>query len=389
MKKSNILIITLIILFIALIITLNIFDIPSTCTQIIGALLSTVLTVAITALLLKNQTDKNIEHDCQVAIFEEKQKVYHEFINSLETLICDKNSDKTDLVKKALVHLSLIRMHADDKISNDIEKKVIPIITIFSINSKSREAIKMYPDLGNQLFEISNLLKEDLYNNTNQSCNKNKQSLEDNKKELSLSLTLAGLLNTDLRSSQRMIELHKQWWNNLIDYFSKIYINFMEDHNYLFILNDNNGIKKIDDAINYFEKTDENSALSIKIGSKENIEFYFTMTFNKYTPVVFSFDKIKREKSNLENESKENKNPLLLPENYTTEGFGNPGLGSKYIPEEFDIDFYNTNTNYYEYALASDEQKISRFIQPLVNSIYSDIEYFCSKNNIKQTLKKE
>lgn len=389
MKKSNILIITLIILFIALIITLNIFDIPSTCTQIIGALLSTVLTVAITALLLKNQTDKNIEHDCQVAIFEEKQKVYHEFINSLETLICDKNSDKTDLVKKALVHLSLIRMHADDKISNDIEKKVIPIITIFSINSKSREAIKIYPDLGNQLFEISNLLKEDLYNNTNQSCNKNKQSLEDNKKELSLSLTLAGLLNTDLRSSQRMIELHKQWWNNLIDYFSKIYTNFKEDDNYLFILNDNNEIKKIDDAINYFEKTDENSALSIKIGSKENIEFYFTMTFNKYTPIVFSFDKINRDKSNLKNESKENKNLLLLPENYDSKGFGNPGLGSKYIPEEFDIDFYNTNTNYYEYALASDEQKISRFIQPLVNSIYSDIEYFCSKNNIKQTLNKK
>ncbi len=386
MKKSNILIITLIILFIALIITLNIFDIPSTCTQIIGALLSTVLTVAITALLLKNQTDKNIEHDCQVAIFEEKQKVYHEFINSLETLICDKNSDKTDLVKKALVHLSLIRMHADDKISNDIEKKVIPIITIFSINSKSREAIKMYPDLGNQLFKISNLLKEDLYNNTNQSCNKNKQSLEDNKKELSLSLTLAGLLNTDLRSSQRMIELHKQWWNNLlketINKFSQLNIPF--DYSF-YIEPDNKNIDPItiNDVINHYENTDGYSSLSIKIGTKEEINFSFTMTFNKYEKMVFSFD------MNSNNDSTVERKSFLLPENYTTEGFGNPGLGSKYIPEEFDIDFYNTNTNYYEYALASDEQKISRFIQPLVNSIYSDIEYFCSKNNISKTLKKE
>ena len=386
MKKSNLLITTLIILFIALIIALNIFDIPATCTQIIGALLSTVLTVAITALLLKNQTKKNIEHDCQVAIFEEKQKVYHEFIKSLEELICDKNSDKTELVKKELVQLSLIRMHADEKIANEIEKKVIPIIAIFSKNSNSREAIKMYPELGNQLFEITNLLKENLYNKTNQNFNEKEKFIENNKSELTLSLTLAGLLNTELRTSQKMMELHKKWWDYLlketINKFSQLNIPF--DYSF-YIEPDNKNINPItiNDVINHYENNDGYSSLSIKIGTKEEINFSFTMTFNKYEKMVFSFD------MNPNNDSKVEKKSFLLPENYTTEGFGNPGLGSKYIPEEFDIDFYSTNINYYEYALSSEEDKISKFIQPLVSSISSDIETFCNKNNIKQTLEKK
>ena len=105
--------------------------------------------------------------------------------------------------------------------------------------------------------------------------------------------------------------------------------------------------------------------------------------------MVFSFDTIKRKISNLNKETTENKNSYLLPDIYGSKGFGNPGLGSKYIPEEFDIDFYSTNMNYYEYALSSEEDKISKFIQPLVSSISSDIETFCNKNNIKQTLEKK
>lgn len=49
-------------------------------------MLGTIITAIVTVSLLNAQTDKEISHDRDVGIFEEKQKTYHKFIETLENI---------------------------------------------------------------------------------------------------------------------------------------------------------------------------------------------------------------------------------------------------------------------------------------------------------------
>ena len=102
-KTRKICIVFMVVLLICIVMLLNKFDVENICSQIIGVLLSAVITVIITALLLNSQTEKNIEHDCKVKIFEKKQDVYHDFINEIQNITNSESVNNEETVKKLIL----------------------------------------------------------------------------------------------------------------------------------------------------------------------------------------------------------------------------------------------------------------------------------------------
>ena len=88
-KGGIILIIVFALIFLITSVLFKVFGITDIWAQLTGTLLGTIITAIVTVLLLGVQTNKEIGHDRDVGIFEKKQEVYFDFIETLEQITQD------------------------------------------------------------------------------------------------------------------------------------------------------------------------------------------------------------------------------------------------------------------------------------------------------------
>src|SRR5574344_1290821 len=113
-----ILIVFFAVVFLVTSVLFKVFGITNIWSQITGTLLGTIITAIGTVSLLNVQTNKEISHDRDVGIFEEKQKVYHKFIETLEDITQDgkvnipskDNPDKNDELQHLIYQLGFVQM---------------------------------------------------------------------------------------------------------------------------------------------------------------------------------------------------------------------------------------------------------------------------------------
>lgn len=152
----------------------KVFGITNIWSQITGTLLGTIITAIVTVSLLNAQTDKEISHDRDVGIFEEKQKTYHKFIETLENITQDgkinipgkDNADKNDELQHLIYQLGYVQMHANHDLAERITESVGDLISTVSQmnNGESQKKNEIYSDLAENVFNIVSLLRNDLYN---------------------------------------------------------------------------------------------------------------------------------------------------------------------------------------------------------------------------------
>ena len=347
-------------------------DIPL---QIVGALFGSVITVVITSLLLNHQTQKEYEREHDVSIFNKKQEVYHKFLKEVQKIMEDDNLDKKhldDSIKNIIFHLGRVKMHAKSDIIPEITELLFPLLFTLSRNGKRYFSFGRYPGMAENVYKISKLLGDDLYNKDEKES-KILEYASAEKKAVELGVTLGGFMNKQLRSADKMIELHKKYWKLFIDELKRIC-----DENKINISVPDE--KKISEQIVLYEN-EKYPQLDFKIAEKDGHVFNYYIAFNSSSPADCGFETVK-ENSDEEKKKTDSDYRKALSDDYTYENFGNPGIGAKHIPEEFDIDFYNTNSNYFTFALA-DENKKKEIVKKFAQMVSDDINVFLDnlKNN--------
>ena len=159
---------------------------------IISAILGVLLTVSVTSILLKKQSeaqkellDKQSEKEeikeRNVKVFEKKQEIYHTFLGKFQEIIQDgeikigvRKEDgtidlETDELKDLIFQLAYIQMHADTDKIKTILIHIAEITQTLNDFKEKREEDKnkgleeFYTDLSIKLFKIVAVLKADLY----------------------------------------------------------------------------------------------------------------------------------------------------------------------------------------------------------------------------------
>ena len=129
--------------------------------RLMAAILGVVITATITQVLLQGQTQKEgtLKHDSK--IFEEKLKIYQNFLNSLYKAV--KDGKLTDSEKMELqFQTSLVAMHCDPKLIKDISDAVNGVITMTCPN-KGHENKSHRATLLESLFAVVKAFRQDLY----------------------------------------------------------------------------------------------------------------------------------------------------------------------------------------------------------------------------------
>ena len=301
-------------------------DIPL---QIVGALFGSVITVVITSLLLNHQTQKEYEHEHDVSVFNKKQEVYHKFLKEVQKIMEDDNLDEKhldDSIKNIIFHLGRVKMHAKSDIIPEITELLFPLLFTLSRNGKRYFSFGRYPGMAENVYKISKLLGDDLYNKDEKENSETLKNASAEKKTVELGVTLGGFMNSRLRSAEKMIELHKEYWKLFIEELKKIC-----NENKIEISGPDK--KEITEQIVIYEK-EEDAQLSFKIAEKDGHIFNYYIAFNSSSPADCGFETIK-ENSDEAKKKTDSDYRKALPDGYTYENFGNPGIGAKHIPEKF------------------------------------------------------
>ncbi|MBO4859590.1 MAG: phage holin family protein [Treponema sp.] len=177
-KGGIILIIVFALIFLITSVLFKVFGITDIWAQLTGTLLGTIITAIVTVLLLGVQTNKEIGHDRDVGIFEKKQEVYFDFIETLEQITQDgrinvpgvpgyiepkTDNEINDELQHLIYQLGKLQMTANPDTSKDITEKVGQIIKV--MNDKSALSIsEKYSKFAGQLFQIVSILRNDMYN---------------------------------------------------------------------------------------------------------------------------------------------------------------------------------------------------------------------------------
>lgn len=180
-KGGLILIIVFALIFLITSVLFKVFGITDLWAQLTGTLLGTIITAIVTVLLLGVQTNKEIGHDRDVGIFEKKQEVYFDFIETLEQITQDgrinvpgvagyiapkSDNEINDELQHLIYQLGKLQMTAKPETSKDITERVGQLIKV--MNDKSALNIsEKYSKFAGQLFQIVSILRNDMYNENN------------------------------------------------------------------------------------------------------------------------------------------------------------------------------------------------------------------------------
>lgn len=199
-----VLVIALTLFIIVATVMFQIFEIEILPAQFAGAIIGVVITVIITAVLLQGQTSSEEKKDRNMKIFEKKQEVYHNFLAELKKIIQDnkisihsineeEDDNSVDELKDLIFQLGLLKLHTKEENVKKVFEYVGKIIKMFDSDDykpkkenkddKKSELDKMtkyYNDLNTHIFNIVNVLKVDLYGDSEKMDNiKKKDDKED------------------------------------------------------------------------------------------------------------------------------------------------------------------------------------------------------------------
>lgn len=351
-KEKNISYIILIIFFAVVFLVTSVlfkvFGITNIWSQITGTLLGTIITAIVTVSLLNVQTNKEISHDRDVGIFEEKQKVYHKFIETLEDITQDgkvnipgkDNPDKNDELQHLIYQLGFVQMHADHVLAEKITESVGDLISTVSQmnNCNSQKKNEIYSELAENVFNIVSLLRNDLYKSDFQAVSKEK---------FNSALRATGAFDDELLSeSNRKNEVYK-FLSYMKEELEKKYKTSI-----LFNLKQNDNLESISQA--YLS----HQWIQFKVLDEEQLKWCFVFDNTGWLNLKF-YDDIALQKEN-----------IALLNKYNA-------LPAKDLPINF-LDI--SNDGYKSFARLSDNGK-KAFIRKYLSNIESKIE---SLNNSEE-----
>ena len=198
MKKNDKLLWPVVLALVAFVIAVlfRIFSLSDIWAQMFGAFIGAMITVIITLLLLKSQTSSEEEKERNSKVFEEKLRIYQEFLKKLCEVVKDVNIEKSKEIELEF-QVSYIAMHTSYESLAEISKQVREIIT--AIKEGDSERNKMLK----QLFVIADTFYKELYNNVNVYDDEKRQETIQNFN--SIMFTAA-----DIKLIKRAIELQKK-----------------------------------------------------------------------------------------------------------------------------------------------------------------------------------
>lgn len=198
MKKNDKLLWPVILALVAFVIAVlfRIFSLSDIWAQMFGAFIGAMITVIITLLLLKSQTSSEEEKERNSKIFEEKLRIYQEFLKKLCEVVKGMNIEKSKEIELEF-QVSYIAMHTSYESLAEISKQVREIIT--AIKEGDSERNKMLK----QLFVIADTFYKELYNNVNVYDDEKRQETIQNFN--SIMFTAA-----DIKLIKRAVELQKK-----------------------------------------------------------------------------------------------------------------------------------------------------------------------------------
>ncbi len=372
-NKNHVSVALIIIFSVAFLITsvlFKVYGITGILAQLTGTLLGTIITAIVTLLLLGVQTDKELEHERDSGVFEKKQEIYHNFLKELEDITEDGkitvDSNKDEL-QKLIYQLGLLQMHADKDVAEEITAYVGEIIGIMSKKSNGSDLDpKKYADLSEKIFAIVKLLRTDLYGNSAGVINPD---------YFYITLIQSGRFKGTIRNAETMKRLHVKWWDLFIDELKAK----RNEFDFIFYCGDE--CEETDnpkEAIDFFENKNP-IIFSLIISNKNNDRICFYFYYDYQTPPVYGFEVESKNKAD------NDKYIYALPDGFSrsvvkksgeeNSEFGNPDIGAKNIDSKYDIDFYGTNKNYFDFAKANENQK-KEIVAAFVDEINNNIEEF-------------
>ena len=149
--------------------------------QLFSALAGAIIAAIITMLLLKGQSGAEELKERNMAIFNQKQEVYHRFLEELHKIVQDgqinigsKNADgkvnaNIDELKDLIFQLGFLQLHtSEETIKNVLDELVKMIQALNDFGScdeqtRQQDAPKFYSRLSNSLFSVIAVLRKDLY----------------------------------------------------------------------------------------------------------------------------------------------------------------------------------------------------------------------------------
>ena len=164
-------------IFLGVTLVTRIFSLTDLHAELTGTLLGTIITAIVTVLLLKGQTEIEENKDIGIHIFEKKQDVYFEFINTLESITQDqkinvpnlpgyvdsqKPGEVNDELQHLLYQLGKVQMTASKETSETVTKLIGQVLGIMS--GKNPKIADKYSKFAGVVFQIVSALRKDLYN---------------------------------------------------------------------------------------------------------------------------------------------------------------------------------------------------------------------------------
>lgn len=149
-------IVAFVVLFLASAIIFKVYNIEILPSQFYGALIGVFITAIVTAFLLRGQTEGDEKREKSVKVFEEKLKIYKDFLSKLQEIV--KNGEiSDDNVKELIFQISYIAMHTSSGRVNKILTLLKTTIAEIDTNEKG------YKNFANSILNIMLELQEALY----------------------------------------------------------------------------------------------------------------------------------------------------------------------------------------------------------------------------------
>ena len=168
--------------------------------QILSALAGAVVTAIITMFLLLGQTSNEEKKERNAKIFEEKLRIYNEFLQNLCQVVKDMEISKEEEIMLEF-QVAQIAMHTSTESINKISEQVSAIIT--GIKTKDNQTGEML----NELFAIADIFYKELYGKDN--------DMDDNSRESTIEYFRTILIakekiqNQDAIQRQAVINMYK------------------------------------------------------------------------------------------------------------------------------------------------------------------------------------
>lgn len=178
-------------LFVVSAVLFKIFDIDGLPSQFYGALMGAVITCIITLLLLQGQSGTEELKERNMAVFNQKQDVYHRFLEELHRIVQDgkitigsKDSKgnidaRVDELKDLVFQLGFLQLHTSEETIKSVLDELVKMIQALNDygsvdeTTKQQKAPEFYSQLSDSLFSIVAVLRKDLYEKESHPIDKN------------------------------------------------------------------------------------------------------------------------------------------------------------------------------------------------------------------------